>query len=119
MVRAYSILRLTLATLVCVGFCGLSWAQLSEAPQQTRSERQAIQEFACEGTGVFAVNHENNVDCQVQTGPGDAVSFIFGLSESFTTARPVLLITGRVTESVAKEQSVLCCRMKNKDPPVV
>lgn len=119
MFRAHSILRFILTAFVCVGFCELNWAQLNSASVQTRGEQQVISEFTCDGGLVLAVNHENNVDCQSQAGQADSVPFVFGLGETFTTARPILLITGRVMDSVAKAKSALGSRMKNKDPPVV
>jgi hypothetical protein len=117
MFRAHSTLRLILAAFVCAGFCGLNWAQVKNLSPQARGKQQIISEFTLEGGAVFALNHENNVNGQSQAGQSDPAPFVFGLSETFTTARPVFVVTGLVTESLAKAESALGFRMKNKDPP--
>jgi hypothetical protein len=113
-----SIFRILLAAWACAGFCGLSWSQLSDGPEQSGRE-WVFQKPDYQGCPVFALSHESSAGCTAQPSREVLTLSIFGIGETpVTLPPPVFLFEGLTTESVTKARSGLRNRMKNRDPPV-
>lgn len=114
MVPSPSFIRLLLATLVCSGFCGLNWTQLSATPVE-KNDGQLIRQTVYEKNLVYAVSSESSSSvaepCLAELPP-----FIFGL-KPLTLAAPVFSVERQLGSIPPESQSFLSDCMRNKDPP--
>jgi len=118
MAPSFSKLRIFIATLVCVGFCGLTWSQLNASPEKTYREL-IFRSSTAENSPVFALSHEPASSCLGQPAREVSLISIFGLNETAISLSPKrLFLEAQNIDPAAKVRGDLSSRIKNRDPPL-